>query len=129
MAEYIDVDSAIPMSGLRVVLTPGIPGPWSESAKAILHVKKLNFVRAAQEVLGANVALIRWTGQATAPVAAWNDEPPRTTWIEQLALFERLAAGSAQVWITGTEATPFAWLAGQASCWKVRDGTVQDHEI
>ena len=91
MAEYIDVDSAIPMSGLRVVLTPGIPGPWSESAKAILHVKKLNFVRAAQEVLGANVALIRWTGQATAPVAAWNDEPPRTTWIEQLALFERLA--------------------------------------
>ena len=56
-------------------------------------------------------------------VAAHLDAPRRD------ALFERLAAGSAQVWITGTEATPFAWLAGQASCWKVRDGTVQDHEI
>jgi glutathione S-transferase len=91
MAEYVDVETAIAMSGLRVVLSPGIPGPWSESAKAIMHVKNLPYVRAAQEVLGANLALLRWTGQATAPVVAWNDEPPRSVWIEQLALFERLA--------------------------------------
>jgi len=91
MADYVDVEKAIAMPGLRVVLTPGLPGPWSESAKAILHVKNLDYVKARQEVLGANAALIRWTGQATAPVAAWNDEPPRSTWIEQLALFERLA--------------------------------------
>jgi glutathione S-transferase len=91
MAEYIDVADAIKMPGLRVVLSPGIPGPWSESAKAILRVKQLPYVRARQEVLGANVALLSWTGQATAPVVAWNDEPPLSVWIEQLALFERLA--------------------------------------
>jgi glutathione S-transferase len=91
MAEWVDVEKAIGMPGLRVVLTPGIPGPWSESAKALLYVKKLPYVRARQEVLGANVALKGWTGQTTAPCAAWNDEPPRSTWIEQLYLFERLA--------------------------------------
>lgn len=91
MAHYVDVEAAIAMSGLRVVLSPGVPGPWSESAKAILHVKKLDYVKARQEILGANVALLRWTAQATAPVAVWNDEPPRSTWIEQLFLFERLA--------------------------------------
>ncbi len=91
MAQYVDVEEAIRTPGLRVVLTPGIPGPWSEVAKAILHVKKLDYVKARQEVLGANVALLRWTAQATAPVAVWNDEPPRSTWIEQLYLFERLA--------------------------------------
>ena len=90
-ADWVDVETAVTMPGLRIVLTPGIPGPWSESAKAILYVKRLLYVRARQEVLGANVALLRWTGQATAPVAAWNDEPPRSTWIEQLYLFERLA--------------------------------------
>ena len=49
------------------------------------------------------------------------------------ALFERLAAGSAQVWITGTESAPFAWLSGHkevgASCWRVRDGTVEAEGI
>lgn len=91
MAQYIEVEQARNMSGLRVVLTPGVPGPWSESAKGILHVKKLSYVKARQEILGANVALVQWTGQATAPVTAWNDEPPRSTWIEQAFLFERLA--------------------------------------
>ena len=91
MAHYVDVEEAIGMPGLRVVLTPGVPGPWSEAAKAILHVKKLAHVKVKQELLGSNLPLIRWTAQATAPVAVWNDEPPRSTWIEQLYLFERLA--------------------------------------
>jgi glutathione S-transferase len=91
MAQYIEVEQARSMPGLRVVLTPGVPGPWSESAKGILHVKKLSYVKARQEILGANVALIQWSAQATAPVAALNDEPPRATWIEQLFLFERIA--------------------------------------
>ena len=86
MAEYISVDEARKMSGLRVVLSPGVPGPWSESAKGILHVKKIPYVRVAQEIGGANTELIEWSAQATAPVAVWNDEPPRSTWIEQLYL-------------------------------------------
>jgi glutathione S-transferase len=90
MAEYLSVEQARPLSGLRIVLSPGVPGPWSEAIKGILHVKKIPYVRVRQEVGGENRALKEWTAQATAPVAAWNDEPPRSTWIEQLFLAERL---------------------------------------
>lgn len=91
MADYVEVAQAIGMPGLRVVFTPSVPGPFSEAAKGILYVKKLPHVRARQDILGPNPDLLRWTGQTTAPVACWNDEPPRSTWIEQLFLFERLA--------------------------------------
>ena len=91
MAEYISVDEARNMSGLRLVLSPGVPGPWSEAAKSICYVKKLPYVRVRQEIGGENHALKEWTAQTTAPVAAWNDEPPRSTWIEQLFLYERIA--------------------------------------
>lgn len=91
MAEYISVEQARGMSGLRLVLSPGVPGPWSEAAKGIFYVKKIPYVRVRQEIGGPNLALKEWTAQTTAPVAAWNDEPPRSTWIEQLFLAERLA--------------------------------------
>ena len=90
MAEYLNVEEARKLSGLRVVLSPGVPGPWSESLKGILYVKKIPYVKARQEIGGENRALKEWSAQATAPVMAWNDEPPRSTWIEQLYLAERL---------------------------------------
>jgi DNA replication and repair protein RecF len=40
------------------------------------------------------------------------------------ALFERLRAGSAQVWLTGTEAPPFAAILREASVWQVDGGNV-----
>lgn len=90
MAEYISVEDARKLSGLRVVLSPGVPGPWSEAAKGILYVKKIPYVRVRQDIGGENRALVEWSAQATAPVFAWNDEPPRSTWIQQLYLAERL---------------------------------------
>jgi glutathione S-transferase len=90
MAEYLSVEEARPMSGLRVVLSPGVPGPWSEAAKGILYVKQIPYVRVRQDIGGENRALKEWSAQATAPVFAWNDEPPRSTWIQQLFLAERL---------------------------------------
>lgn len=91
MTDYLDVEEAIPMPGLRVVLTPGAPGSYSEAAKSILYVKKLDYIKVRQELFGSNAPLIRWTAQASAPSVIWNDERPRSTWIEQLYLFERLA--------------------------------------
>jgi DNA replication and repair protein RecF len=41
------------------------------------------------------------------------------------ALFERLQAGRAQAWLTGTELAPFAGIAGQAAVWTVSGGTVE----
>jgi glutathione S-transferase len=90
MAQYIEVEDAIGMSGLRVVLTPGVPGPWSEAAKGILHVKKIPYVKVRQELGGPNLALQRWSAQTTAPVFAYNDERPRSLWSDQLYLVERL---------------------------------------
>jgi glutathione S-transferase len=89
--EYVEVAQARQMDGLRLVLTAGVPGPWGEAAKGILHVKRLPYV-AVQQVGGApNPELAEWTGQTSAPVAAWNDERPRTTSLEILFLAERLA--------------------------------------
>jgi glutathione S-transferase len=90
MAEYIEVEQAVGMQGLRVVLSPGVPGPWTEAAKGILHVKQIPFVKVRQELMGENLPLINWTKQATAPVFVFNDERPRSLWSDQLFLAERL---------------------------------------
>ncbi|QDK31557.1 DNA replication/repair protein RecF [Sphingomonas sp. IC081] len=41
------------------------------------------------------------------------------------ALFDRLRAGSAQVWLTGTELAPFEAIADEAAIWEVRGGAVR----
>jgi glutathione S-transferase len=91
MAHYVSVAEAIPMRGLRLVLTRGVPGPWGEAAKAILHVKKIPYVRVAQIAGENDDALIRWTGAANAPTAMYDDERPRSERHAILHLAERLA--------------------------------------
>ena len=91
MATYVSVEEAIPMRGLRLVLTRGVPGPWGEAAKAIFHVKKIPYVRVAQIAGEHDAALIRWTGAANAPTAMYDDERPRSERHALLALAERLA--------------------------------------
>jgi glutathione S-transferase len=89
--EWIDVPEARRRSGLRLVLVRGVPSPWGEAAKGILQVKKLPFVRVAQQRGAANPELLDWTGQTSAPALAFDDEKPRTGWAEILLLAERLA--------------------------------------
>jgi glutathione S-transferase len=88
---YVEVREAKTMPGLRIVLSPGGPGPWSETAKSICYVKKLSYIAVAQEVGGDNPELRQWTSQTSAPAVIWNDERPRNLWNDQLYLFERLA--------------------------------------
>lgn len=45
--------------------------------------------------------------------------------VRRQALFDRLRAGSAQVWLTGTELAPFEAIAGEAAIWEVSAGTVR----
>ena len=45
--------------------------------------------------------------------------------LRRVALFDRLRAGKAQVWLTGTELAPFEAIADEAAIWRVRDGTVE----
>ncbi|OYW45473.1 MAG: DNA replication/repair protein RecF [Sphingomonadales bacterium 32-68-7] len=44
--------------------------------------------------------------------------------LRRAALFERLRAGQAQVWLTGTEAAPFAGIEDEAAVWRVVRGAV-----
>jgi len=45
--------------------------------------------------------------------------------IRRAALLERLRAGAAQAWLTGTELAPFETVAGEAAVWRVSNGTVE----
>ena len=99
--KYVSIAEARRLSGLRIVLGAyAIPGPWREACKGVFHVKRLPYVpvvtaSAGRSDLefgkdGADQELREWSGQSSAPVVIWNDEPPRSTWIAQLQLAERL---------------------------------------
>ena len=100
--DYVTIEQARNMSGLRVVLGAyPVPGPWRESCKGVLYVKGLDYTcvksanaDASDLAIGMDNTqseLIAWTGQASAPVIAYNDELPRSKWYDQLLLAERLA--------------------------------------
>jgi glutathione S-transferase len=92
MAEYVAIEQAKTMRGLRLVLAGGLPGPpWTEAAKAVFHVKEIPFVRVAQIPGATDDALRALTGHANAPIALYDDERPRAGWAEILLLAERLA--------------------------------------
>ena len=45
--------------------------------------------------------------------------------VRRAALFGRLRAGRAQVWMTGTEIAPFCDIQAEAAVWQVRGGTLE----
>jgi glutathione S-transferase len=87
---YVEIEKARHLPGLRLALTSGVPGPWGEAAKGIFHAKGIPFARVAQTAGADNDELFAWTGHRNAPIAIYEDEPPRTTWAEILFLAERL---------------------------------------
>ena len=87
--QYVDFEDARERGGLRMVVVPGVPSPWGEAAKGILHVKQIPWV--AVKLDQANAALIEWSGQRSGPVAIYDDEAPRGGWAEILLLAERQA--------------------------------------
>lgn len=90
--DYLSLEEARKQSGLRLILGAyPVPGPWREACKSLFYVKNvpyLSVTTAGKD--GTEKELIEWTAQASAPVAIWNNERPRSTWIEQLFLAERL---------------------------------------
>src|SRR5712692_5141185 len=96
---YASLAEARTMSGLRLILgAHTIPGPWREACKGIFYVKKIPYVPVASAGKdGSDRELYEWTAQRSAPVAIWNDERPRSTWIEQLYLAERLQPSPALI--------------------------------
>jgi len=78
------------MPGLRLALTVGVPGPWSESAKKIFEYKGIPYVPVAQYASEPNLDLVAWTGIRNAPIAVWHNEPGRSNYQDIVALAERI---------------------------------------
>ena len=93
--EYVDVADARDLPSLRLALTRGLPGPWSQAAKYLFEVKKVPYVPVPQNGGGGNEELHAWTGHRNAPIAVFDDEPPRTGWHEIISLAERLGPADA----------------------------------
>ncbi len=91
--EYLSVKEAETKPGLRLVLTAGVPGPWSESAKALFRHHQVAYLPVRQEGGRDNPELVAWTKHRNAPIALYNDEAPRVRWLELLDLAERLGKG------------------------------------
>lgn len=89
--QYRSAAEARHMSGVRLALTAGVPGPWSMSAKAILKLKGIAFVPVEQVGGGANEDLVAWTGHRNAPVLVDEGGECRTGWLEILKWAERVA--------------------------------------
>lgn len=91
--DYASVEEAKGREGLRLVLTADNPGPWGEAAKALFRLRGVAFLPVRQQAGGDNSALRAWTGQDNAPIAMYQDEAPRSHWLELICLAQRLGSG------------------------------------
>lgn len=87
--QYISVEEARKRGGLRMVVVGGVPSPWGEAAKGILHIKGIDW--AAVRLVYDSESLKEWAGRRSGPVAIYDNEQPRAGWAEILLLAERLA--------------------------------------
>jgi len=89
MPRFVELDEARAARGLRLVVTAGIPSPWSEGAKGLFDIKRADYLAVRLSPRDATVRA--WTGHHNAPIALYDDEPPRGGWAEILTLAERIA--------------------------------------
>lgn len=90
--QYLTIEQAQQTEGLKLVLTAGVPGPWSEFAKYMFSYHQLDYIAVAQKGGGRNPELVEWTRHRNAPIALYKDEAPRVRWLEILQLAERLGS-------------------------------------
>jgi len=95
--DYVSVEEARAASGLRLVLTGGLPAPWSEAAKGIFHARNVAYIPVLQQGGGPNEEVLAWTGHRNAPTAMFNDEPARVSALDMINLGERLGSGASLV--------------------------------
>jgi hypothetical protein len=107
--DYVSIEAAQAGTALALVVNAGVPGPWSESAKALFRHHQVPFLAVPQIPAAANDALVAWTGHRNAPIAVYPGEAPMTRALELLQLAERLGSGpsllpearSARIQVTG----------------------------
>ncbi|MEM1138432.1 MAG: hypothetical protein AAGH45_01010 [Pseudomonadota bacterium] len=92
MSNFVSVAEAREASGMRLIVAEGVPGPWAEGIRGVLDYKSIPYIRGRFEMAGPHDDLIAWSAQASVPVIAWEDEFPRSAWVDQIFLAERVQA-------------------------------------
>ena len=72
----------------------------------------------------AHSQLLESTGERRPRLLLLDEVAAHLDPLRREALFERLRAGAAQIWLTGTEAPPFAAILREAAVWHVDAGEV-----
>ena len=90
MANFVSIDDARNAKGMRLIVAEGVPGPWAEGIRGILDYKGIPYTRGRFEIGADQSDLIAWTAQASVPVIAWEDELPKSAWLDQIFLAERI---------------------------------------
>ena len=93
MTPWLTLEQALGAPGLRVApVRGGLPSPWSEFVRACFHVKQIPYSLVdARDPDRGLTPLKTLTGQESLPVVFWNEERPRSNWLEQLMLAERIS--------------------------------------
>jgi glutathione S-transferase len=94
--DYIPSHEARSMPGLRLVLSSDGPNVWCEAAKYVFDLRNVPYVPVAKAGMGEseeNVFLFEWTGHKNSPIAMFDDEKARVSWLDILYLAERLGSG------------------------------------
>jgi glutaredoxin len=93
MNSWLTLQQALGAPGLRVApVRPGLPSPWSEFVRACFHVKRIPYSLVDARDADQSLTFVKTlTGQESLPVVFWNDERPRSNWLEQLILAERIS--------------------------------------
>src|SRR3984893_8950093 len=93
MNAWLTLQQALATPGLRLApVRAGLPSPWSEFARSCFHVKRIPYSLVDARDADRGLTSIRTlTGQESLPVVFWNDERPRSNWLDQLVLAERIS--------------------------------------
>src|ERR1700685_795815 len=93
MNAWLTLQQALAAPGLRVApVRAGLPSPWSEFARSCFHVKRVPYSLVDARDADRRLTSIRTLqGQESLPVVFWNDERPRSSWLDQLLLAERIS--------------------------------------
>ena len=94
MNVWLTLEQALAARDLRIApVRAGVPSPWSEFIRACFGVKRIAYSLVDARDVDRSLATIKkLTGQESLPVVFWNDERPRSHWLEQLLLSERISA-------------------------------------
>jgi hypothetical protein len=89
MLQYVDIDHARAANGVRIVVSPLVPSPWSEAAKAVFRIANIP-VLAVRKTRDLSTEVAAWTGVDNVPAVLHGVEPVRTNWAAIVALAARL---------------------------------------